>query len=228
MSRKPRLLDLFCGAGGATKGYQRAGFYVVGVDIKPQPHYCGEEFHQADALEFPLEGYDVYHASPPCQFYSIACARWRNAGYQYKDLIALTRQRIPVESPYVIENVSGAKRYLLNPILLCGMMFGLKVVRHRWFEVWPFMMSPGHSSLMCHGAVTRKIAINDPAGHGRPGHTYRALTVSGHGGDSQSFRWQDWKEAMGIDWMTKQELTQAIPPAYTEYIGKWLMKSVMA
>ena len=225
---KPRLLDLFCGAGGAAMGYHRAGFEVVGVDIKPQPHYPFE-FHQADALTYPLEGFDAYHASPPCQDDSIATQKWKNRGYVYPQLIEPTRQiLIATGKPYVVENVTGAKRRLHNPILLCGLTFGLKVVRHRWFECNPFIMSPGHSSRQCYGAVTRKIAINDPAGHGMPGHTYRALTVAGHGGNSQSFRWQDWQEAMGIDWMTKQELTQAIPPAYTEYLGKYLMKAVMA
>ncbi|KKN60900.1 hypothetical protein LCGC14_0527710 [marine sediment metagenome] len=223
---KPKLLDLFCKAGGASVGYARAGFEVEGVDIEPQPNYPFK-FYQADALTFPLEGYDAYAASPPCQDDSIATQKWKNRGYVYPQLIEPTRQMlIKTGKPYAIENVTGAKRRLNNPILLCGLTFGLKVVRHRWFEVEPFILSPGHSSRQCHGAVTRQIAINDPAGHGMPGHTYRALTVAGHGGNSQSFRWQDWKEAMGIDWMTKQELTQAIPPAYTEYIGKYLIQAL--
>lgn len=242
---KPRLLDLFCGAGGASMGYHRAGFEVVGVDIKPQPHYpfefiIGDALHVMDNLlrgaplfrrngeNFYLKDFDAYHASPPCQDDSIATQKWKNRGYIYPQLIEPTRQRlISTNKPYVVENVIGAKRRLHNPILLCGLTFQLKVVRHRWFECEPFIMSPGHSSRQCHGAVTRKIAINDPAGHGMPGHTYRALTVAGHGGNSQSFRWQDWQEAMGIEWMTKQELTQAIPPAYTEYIGKYLIQHLM-
>ncbi len=226
-SKRPKLLDLFCGAGGAAMGYHRAGFEVVGVDIKPQPHYPFE-FHQADALTYPLEGYDAYHASPPCQDDSIATQKWKNRGYIYPQLIEPTRQLlIKTGKPYVVENVTGAKRRLNNPILLCGLTFGLKVVRHRWFEVEPFILSPGHSSRQCHGAVTRKIAINDPAGHGMSGHTYRALIVAGHGGNSQSFRWQDWQEAMDINWMSKQEFTQAIPPAYTEYIGKYLITAIL-
>jgi len=223
---KPRLLDLFCGADGASMGYHRAGFEVEGVDIKPQPHYPFK-FHLADALEFPLDGFDAYHASPPCQFGSVATARWRNVGREYPNLISATRELLlATGKPYVIENVSGAKRHLRCPVLLCGITFGLKVVRHRWFECNPFILSPGHSSKQCHGAVTKGVAINDPAGHGRPGHTYRALTVAGHGGNSQSFKWRDWQEAMGIDWMTKYELTQAIPPAYTEYIGKYLIEAI--
>ncbi len=225
-------------------GYRRAGFAVYGIDNKPQPHYpfpfllmdaleAMDRLLKGEGLTFSngeilyLKDFDVYHASPPCQFASIACARWRNIGYEYPELIADTRKRlIATGRPYVIENVTGAKKHLHSPILLCGLTFGLKVVRHRWFECNPFIMSPGHSSRQCHGAVTGKLAINDPAGHGMPGHTYRALTVAGHGGNSQSFKWQDWKEAMGIDWMTKQELTQAIPPAYTEYIGKYLMQAI--
>jgi DNA (cytosine-5)-methyltransferase 1 len=207
-------------------GLHRAGFEVVGVDIKPQPRYPFE-FHQADALEYPLESFDVYWASPPCQFASIATKRWRNEGYEYPNFIPAIRDRLEATGkPYIIENVTGAKKFLQYPILLCGLSFGLKVVRHRWFECHPFIMSPSHSSKQCYGAVTRKIAINDPAGHGMPGHTYRALTVVGHGGNSQSFRWQDWQEAMGIDWMTKKELTQAIPPAYSEYIGRQMLMAM--
>lgn len=244
MPDKPKLLDLFCGGGGAAVGYARAGFAPYGIDNKPQPHYPFS-FLQMDALEamdrllkgegltfsngetLYLADFAAFHASPPCQFGSIACARWRNAGYEYENLIPQTRERlVATGKPYVIENVTGSKRFLRHPVLLCGLSFGLKVVRHRWFESEPFIMSPGHSYRQCRGAVTKKIAINDPAGHGMPGHTYRALTVAGHGGNSQSFRWQDWQEAMGIDWMNKHELTQAIPPAYCEYIGTYLMQAI--
>lgn len=223
-------------------GYYRAGFEVYGIDNKPQPHYpfpfllmdaleAMDRLLRGEGLTFSngetlyLSDFTAYHASPPCQFASIATERWRNEGYIYPNLIPDTRRKLlSTGQPYVIENVTGAKRHLRHPVLLCGITFGLKVVRHRWFETKPFILSPGHSYKQCHGAVTRKIAINDPAGHGMLGHTYCALTVAGHGGNSQSFRWQDWQEAMGIDWMNQYELTQAIPPAYTEYIGKYLMK----
>ncbi len=132
---KPRLLDLFCGAGGASAGYHRAGFEVVGVDIKPQPHYPFE-FHQADALEFPLEGYDAYHASPPCQAYSVCTKQEQKKNY--KKLIGSIRNRlIPTGKPFVIENVLGAKLDLRANILLCGTMFGLPIHRHRIFEMFP-------------------------------------------------------------------------------------------
>jgi len=128
---KPRLLDLFCGAGGASMGYHRAGFEVEGVDIKPQPHYPFK-FYQADALEFPLEGYDAYHASPPCQKYTTMQYRYKNK-LNHPDLIAPIRERlIATRKPYVIENVYKAP--LKGHLLLCGTMFGLKIRHHRFFE----------------------------------------------------------------------------------------------
>ncbi len=221
---RPRLLDLFCKAGGATKGYQRAGFYVVGVDIEPQPHYCGDEFIQADAMTFPLEGFDAIHASPPCQAYSIGAARWRNSGErEYPDLLGPTRSCLVGASvPYVIENVEGARKRMCSPMRLCGQSFGIGVVRHRLFETNWLCLAPVHSP--CAGAVTRDlVSVTE---HGPPGRYYRAVTVAGHGGNSKSFKLSTWREAMGIDWMTRDELTQAIPPAYTEYIGKQLMAAL--
>ena len=121
-SKRFRLLDLFCGAGGAAKGYQRAGFYVVGVDIKPQPHYCGDEFHLADALTYPIEGFDAYHASPPCQGYS--CMRnlpW-NSKKEYPLLILPTHEMLEATGkPYVLENVMEQKYELI--ILLADSPF---------------------------------------------------------------------------------------------------------
>jgi DNA (cytosine-5)-methyltransferase 1 len=136
---KPRILDLFCGAGGASAGYARAGFDVVGVDLNPQPRYPFE-FHQADALTFPLDGFDAIHASPPCQAYStMRRGLWKDR--EHPDLIAPIRDRlIGADVPYVIENVEGARRLLVNPVLLCGTMFGLgtkegnQLRRHRYFE----------------------------------------------------------------------------------------------
>ena len=199
---KPRLLDLFCGAGGSAKGYQRAGFYVVGVDIKPQPHYCGDEFYQADALEFPLEGYDAYHASPPCERFTMMQNIRKNAD-AHPDLIDATRKRLEKAGQrYVIENVY--KSPLSVDLMLCGTMFGLRIIRHRYFECsWmPMVFLPpcNHSD------------VYDPW-HGKR--------------NSEQFR-----EAMGIDWMPDTggghrvgTVAQAIPPAYTEYIGLHLLRA---
>jgi len=214
MNRKPRLLDLFCGAGGATKGYQRAGFYVVGVDIKAQPHYCGDEFRQADALTYPLDGFDAYHASPPCQGYGITKNIHTCKDKDYPLLIPEIRQRlIDTYKPLIIENVPGAP--LQYSVMLCGLMFSLKVLRHRIFETNFFVMQPGHpyhrnieigkDGFCC---VVAHSAVKGDSNYQYPAH--KAM----------------WVEAMQIDWMTKYELTQAIPPAYTEYIGKYLMQAV--
>ena len=198
-------------------GLHRAGFDVTGVDIKPQPRYPFR-FIQADAMTFPLDGYDFIWASPPCQAYSWSSARWRRSGErEYPDLIDATRDRlIAAGVPYVIENVVGARRKMRRPITLCGQSFGLGVVRHRLFESDFFLMAPSHVG--CVGAVTRDLV--SVTGHGAPGRWYRAVTVAGHGGNSKQFSLSIWKEAMDIDWMTRDELTQSIPPAYSEFIGK--------
>lgn len=210
---KPRLLDLFCGAGGAARGYQMAGFHVIGVDIKPQPRYAGDVFIQADAMTFPLDGFDVIHASPPCQAYSSATPR----EHSHPDLYAPTRDRL-VESglPYVIENVIGAPYD--HGVVLCGSMFGLTVdgewiQRHRNFETSWFAFQPacahpkGRRSLLVTGhAFIRE--TRDIARHSRQGPFELA------------------ERLMGIDWMTRKELVQAIPPAYTEHIGRQLIAAL--
>jgi len=196
--RKYRLLDLFCGAGGAAMGYHRAGFEVVGVDIKPQPHYPFE-FIQADALTYPLEGFDAYHASPPCQGYS----RMRHLPWlkdnKYPMLIDATRGLFrQTGKPWVIENVMDAK---LPAGWLCGTMFGYHFYRHRAFETSFFWLQPGHPK---HLFVIK------------PGRYF------GDAGDRANKL-----EAPCWDWMSKMEQRQAIPPAYTEYIGCFLMKHLM-
>ncbi len=118
---RPRLLDLFCGAGGCSVGYHRAGFDVVGVDINPQPNYPFE-FHQADAMEFPLDGFDVIHASPPCQAYSVT-RHIKCTGNNHSDLVGAVRNKIS-EYPHVIENVAGSP-LMRGSVMLCGLMFGL-------------------------------------------------------------------------------------------------------
>jgi len=206
---KPKLLDLFCGAGGASMGYYRAGFEVEGVDIKPQPHYPFK-FYQADALEFPLEGYDAYHASPPCQAYTKAGKQWRKNGRQYPDLIGAVRTRFEGEYRYwVIENVPGAP--LFNPVILNGAMFGLRVHRKRLFEnsfTVPFELQAQNKKPVKMGRPVRKSDdVIQPVGH-LSGVAYA-------------------REVMGIDWyMTQREIAEAIPPAYTEYIGGYLINAI--
>ena len=129
--RRPKLLDLFCGAGGCSVGYHRAGFDVVGVDHVPQPRYPFE-FHQADAMTYPLNGFDAIHASPPCQLYANVTA-WRGTPTDHPDLVAPTRLRLAQTGlPWVIENVPEAP--VRPDVLLCGSQFGLNVKRHRAFE----------------------------------------------------------------------------------------------
>ncbi len=224
---KPRLLDLFCGAGGCSVGYAQAGFDVVGVDIDPQPNYPFE-FVQADALEF-LEGlivygvgsapysFDAIHASPPCQAYtSLKSVR---SEYDYPDLLGPTRKLLNQTGlPYVIENVPGSP--IVGSLMLCGSSFGLGsdgryLRRHRYFELnWPL-----------HTLVP-------PCDHRRKG----AILVAGHtsvtthkpNGQMRSYQGNkdERAEAMGIDWMTTGEIAEAIPPAYTEFIGAQLLAHI--
>ena len=214
---RPRLLDLFCCAGGAAMGYYRSGFDVVGVDIVPQPRYPFE-FHQGDALEYVAKHgreFDAIHASPPCQKFTALGRLHAASGYQARhvDLIAETRVALRrLGLPYVIENVPDAP--LENPIMLCGSMFGLRVYRHRCFETSWFQLAPSH---VPHGDTTPS------AGRGKSPKGF--VTVSGSGG-VQGVSYEYLCGAMGIDWMRKPELSQAIPPAYTEYIGGYLMQMV--
>ncbi len=207
---RPRLLDLFCGAGGAAVGYHRAGFDVVGVDINPQPHYPFE-FHQGDAMTWSLDGFDAIHASPPCQRYSVATVFHPGRQAQHPDLVDPCREMLEAAGvPWVIENVMGAP--LRNPIMLCGTMFdGLRVYRHRNFESMPSIYWPPMHNWHEHrpAEVGRKV----------PGHGW--MTVAGHFSDVKAAG-----NAMGIDWMTRDELRQAIPPAYTRWIGAQLLSAL--
>lgn len=208
-----RLLDLFCCAGGAARGYADAGFEVVGVDIEPQPDYPFE-FHQADALTFPLEGFDVYHASPPCQHYS---TKTRDKD-RHPALIGPIRERLRVTGkPYIIENVDGAKHELVNPFCLCGSSFGLRVRRHRWFESNIPILAPPCD----HGwqNADKKFDLYDHGKWFKSG----IVHVFGTGGGKGR---EHWAEAMGIDWMSPAALAEAIPPAYTRFIGEQLLVTV--
>jgi DNA (cytosine-5)-methyltransferase 1 len=224
LSLRPRLLDLFCGAGGAAVGYERAGFEVVGVDLSPQKRYPFE-FHRADAMWFPLDGFDAVHASPPCQWYSVSAnLPWVDVGDDYP-LIELVRERLVSSGlPYVIENVQGARDYMVEPLMLCGSAFGLPMWRHRLFELGGFfMLSPGcsHSEMAVQQTYTRK---------DRQGRVYkrRSLPVYGGARGGTSFNGRrptiaEARLAMGIDWMTWTEISEAVPPVYTEYVGAGLM-----
>jgi DNA (cytosine-5)-methyltransferase 1 len=185
-------------------GYYRAGFDVVGVDIKPQPHYPFE-FHQGDALEFIAEHgreFDVVHASPPCQVYG-KTKLLANDGHP--DLIADTRRILrDAGKPYIIENVPGAP--LIDPVILNGAKFGLRVHRVRLFETsfpLPFELLPPMPKPVKMGRPVRYPDIVQPVGH------FSNVPYV--------------RQQMGINWMTQGELAQAIPPAYTKYIGEHLL-----
>lgn len=206
---KPRLLDLYCKAGGGAMGYHQAGFEVVGVDKEPQKNYPFE-FHQADAIDFLEKHWNEFwgvHASPPCQRNStMTKGLWKDRLASHPELIGPTRKAlIKTGKPYVIENVPGAP--LIDPITLCGSMFGIQVRRHRLFETSFPILQP-------------------ECDHKNQG---PVVAVYGHSGGSSKrdgIKFQGvsaWKEAMQIDWMTGAELAEALPPAYTKYIGeRWL------
>jgi DNA (cytosine-5)-methyltransferase 1 len=205
---KPRALDLCCGGGGATRGLQLAGFDVTGVDVVASPRYCGDAFVQADALEVELAGYDFIWASPPCQAYSCSTLALRNEGKVYPDLLSSVRERLKAAAvPYAIENVVGAP--LRSPTVLCGTMFGLPLLRHRLFEtsfpiatLVPPCRHTGDEVPVYGHNVAR------PRDDRRRGGTGKGVTVA------------EQRVAMGIDWMSRDELSQAIPPVYAKFIGE--------
>lgn len=212
---KPRLLDLFCCAGGAGVGYARAGFEVVGVDIVPRLNYP-LPFILGDALALPPEfiaSFDAIHASPPCQSYSDLAKRNGN-GDEWPRLIEPVREML-IQSgrPYVIENVEGAP--LIDPIILCGTMFPeLRVLRHRLFEAnFPLVAPPHKKHPKVHTFDKRKSHF------GKTDEWKDYVQVTGGGNCTLAAA----RDAMGIDWMTKGEINEAIPPAYAEFVGKQLM-----
>lgn len=230
---KPLLLDLFCKAGGAGAGYAQAGFEVVGVDIEPQRRYPFD-FIQGDVLALTpdfLAGFDAIHASPPCQAHT-SLKTMHNAK-DHPNLIPATRAMLQASGkPYIIENVEGAKAELIDPILLCGTMFGLGVEdaelrRHRLFETsFPIILRPACQ----HG---QRDVIGLYGGHVRNRRRARTIGIYGEGcRDSRrkfdkgvpDFTIDQGRAAMGCDWMTVAELSQAIPPAYTRFLGEHLLR----
>jgi DNA (cytosine-5)-methyltransferase 1 len=213
----PRLLDLFCGAGGAAMGYHRAGFEVVGVDNKPQPNYPFE-FHQDDALAFlsrRWSDYDAIHASPPCQAYSKALDLRARDRTRHPDLVADSRELLNQTGLlWVIENVPGAP--LKNPLQLCGSSFGMDLRRHRLFECNFSVMVPPCS----HAWQTRRFPGTPRKDGSRP----LAPVVNFMAKDPK--RHERLSKAMGINWMGWNELVEAIPPIYTEHIGEYLMAEI--
>lgn len=204
---KPRMLDLFCGAGGAGMGYHRAGFQVTGVDINPQKNYPFH-FNQGDALEFLREyghHFDAIHASPPCQRHSAMSNCRPGLADEYPDLIEPVRELLMgFNKPWIIENVPGSP--LKDPITLCGQMFGLELYRHRLFETNFDISEPEHPT---------HVMPASKAGHWRPG---TVMSISGHVAPMAKAR-----EVMGIDWCNREELAEAIPPDYTQYVGTRLL-----
>jgi hypothetical protein len=227
-----RALDLFCGAGGATKGLQQAGFHVTGVDINPQPNYCGDEFIQGDALTFlcsfvggSRDGYpeicdrcgrhwdyaghrefDFIWASPPCQRYSECTPIEARANHP--DLIDATREKLQAAGkPYAIENVDCARHKLRDPFYLCGTMFGMNVWRHRWFETHRV-----------------EIGLRPPCKHN--GHP---ILVCGSGHGRGEAKVHEMIAAMNVPWMKiRREARQAIPPAYSKFIAESFLKTLKA
>ncbi len=222
---KPKALDLFCGGGGVSMGLHRAGFDVTGIDLSPQPQYPFR-FIQADALAPPvrLSDFDLICASPPCQAYTAMQAlNTRGPKREHPRLVEPVREMLKASGvPYCIENVPGAP--MRDPIMLCGSMFGLRVRRHRLFECsFPLLTPPCQHDAMSPVPVW---------GDGRPSRqearrARRAIAVNGDhpqqpgtGTVNRARTTQEGRDAMGIDWMDWRPLTQAIPPAYSEFIAK--------
>jgi DNA (cytosine-5)-methyltransferase 1 len=218
MTRRPRLLDLFCCEGGAAVGYHRAGFDVVGVDIVDRSNYPFD-FIRADAITVDLDGFDAYHASPPCQAHTTMSNRHRGQGGKadsHVDLIDAVRQRlVGTGRPYVIENVPGARKQLRNPVVLTGGMFGLRVERPRLFESNVLLLAPPAARVV------------NPVGVYGKAHDGRRLFTRADGSEQRAAASLDEaREAMGMPWASWRGCAEAIPPAYTEHIGRQLLAAL--
>jgi DNA (cytosine-5)-methyltransferase 1 len=225
-ARGPRLLDLFCGQFGAGKGYQDAGFQVTGVDIRPilrgrQPQ--GVEFVHGDAMELLRSGwvkdggFDVIHASPPCRAYTKARGSAKGR-YQHPDLVAEVRAELEkLGVPYVIENVPGAPLLPEATVLLCGSMFGMRIYRHRLFEIG--RVSAGVRDAIALGAIRHPEHAASVAKMGRPAKPGEFVSLVGNFSGLELAR-----EVMGMPWANQDGIRQAIPPAFTRFIGSKLIR----
>jgi hypothetical protein len=217
---KPRMLDAYCCAGGATRGYQSAGFHVTGIDINPQPNYCGDEFVQGDAIEFIREHgheFDFIASSPPCQE-GCTLTAGTNKGRVYPQLIPATRDALKATGrPWLIENPPG-KAPMRRDLMLCGEMFDLAVIRHRNFELDGITV-PQPKHRRHRGRVAGM----------RHGEWFQGpyFAVYGDGGGKGTVA--EWQRAMGIDWTdVRKEIAEAIPPAYALHIGRAVMAQLGA
>lgn len=206
-----RALDLFCCAGGATRGLQQAGYHVTGVDIRPQPRYVGDVFHQDDAMAWlrgerePLASFDLIWASPPCQRYSESTPPAYKV--HHPDLLPEVGTLLRAQCvPYIIENVEMAAHLLRSPIKLCGSMFGLDFWRHRYFEI-------GNADVFF---------LLPPCDH-----SYAPVLITGQGNRRDAFGRRPGRvpvakqrAAMGMDWTNRDELSEAIPPAYSRFLAE--------
>lgn len=208
---KPRLLDLFCCAGGAAEGYAEAGFEVVGVDLKPQPRYPFK-FHQADAMTFPLSGFDVIHASPLWYRFT---ALSQSRGFRKDDpddVTPIYRRLLASGLPFVVE--SGTRGPLTNTCLFCGPAFGLEVIRHMYFASNVDLNPPACACIRGGAADGLYVAYKGSYGKGRRNPPRRSR--------------KEWQEAAGLSRMTWAEAHLAVPPAYTRHIGEQLLSHLQS
>lgn len=254
---KPRALDLFCGAGGASRGLQLAGFDVTGIDNRPQPRYIGDRFIQGDALAPPvrLEDFDLVWASPPCQGYSIMRNLPWLKGREYPLLIPAVREMLQASGThFIIENVNQARKRSalpegINGGFLCGTMFGLPLYRHRRFETSFYWLAPAHAkhTAVIRGGDTlagraRDMTFQVPPTEARPVGCDHVGSECNAGGTFSSWPGRregtnvghgpgarrTAREAMGVEWMRNDEACQAIPPAYSHHIGTYALMALEA
>ena len=224
---KPRLLDLFGCAGGAARGYQLAGFHVTSIDKDPQPRNPADVVHQRNVMDLGVDyfaGFDAIHASPPCQF-GTALRHAPRTKKDHLNLIPPIRDRLKRSGrPFIIENVEAVRGHLINPIRLCGSMFGLgsagyHLERHRLFESNVAIAAPG-------ACRHQKPVIGIYGAHAR----CRAASAGGRG--TRDFVGLDKpamaREAMGMPWATLAQMSEAIPPAYTRHLGLQLIDHLRA